>query len=118
MRCIKCDSEMDENVNFCPNCGFNRKKFEKELAEILKQREEDKLSEISKARSEKIEKEKEKRIMSDNRNNSGINLIVFVIIVAFLVLPIFPKENCVRLLGYNVVCVTQHVSMLQLILGR
>jgi hypothetical protein len=45
-------------------------------------------------------------------------IIILLLIVIIMVLPIIPKENCVQVMGYNVVCNAQHVSIAQLILGK
>ncbi len=50
--------------------------------------------------------------------NSAVWIIVILLIVIIMVLPIIPKENCVQVLGQNVVCTTQHVSIAQLIFGK
>jgi hypothetical protein len=50
--------------------------------------------------------------------NSAVWIIVILLIVIIMVLPIIPKENCVQVLGQNVACTTQHVSIAQLIFGK
>ncbi len=45
-------------------------------------------------------------------------IIIILLIIIIIVLPIIPKENCVQVLGQNVVCTTQHVSIAQLIFGK
>lgn len=50
--------------------------------------------------------------------NSAAWIIVILLLVIIMVLPIIPVENCAKLLGYNVACVTQHVSIAQLIFGK
>ncbi len=45
-------------------------------------------------------------------------IVVILLIIIIAVLPIIPKENCVNLLGQNVACISQHVSILDLILGK
>ncbi len=50
--------------------------------------------------------------------NSAVWIVVILLIVIIMVLPIIPIENCAKVLGYNVACVTEHVSIAQLILGK
>ena len=50
--------------------------------------------------------------------NSAAWIVVILLIVIIMVLPIIPKENCVTVLGQNVACTTQHVSIVQLIFGK
>jgi hypothetical protein len=45
-------------------------------------------------------------------------IAIILLIIIVMVLPIVPKENCVNLLGQNVACVTEHVSIIQLIFGK
>jgi hypothetical protein len=45
-------------------------------------------------------------------------IVAILLIIIIMVLPIIPKENCVQLLGYNVACTTQHVSIIELIFGK
>jgi len=57
--------------------------------------------------------------------NNG-QVVIFLLIFIILALPMIPKENCVQfntivnntMVGYNVACITQHVSILQLIFGK
>ncbi len=37
-------------------------------------------------------------------------IVIILLIIIILVVPIVPVENCAKLLGYKVACVTQHVS--------
>jgi hypothetical protein len=50
--------------------------------------------------------------------NSAVWIIVILLVVIIMILPIIPVENCAKLLGYNVACVTEHVSIVQLIFGK
>lgn len=50
--------------------------------------------------------------------NSAVWIIVILLIVIIMVLPIIPVENCAKLLGYNVACATERVSIAQLIFGK
>ncbi|MCX9026246.1 MAG: hypothetical protein OIN85_09160 [Candidatus Methanoperedens sp.] len=50
--------------------------------------------------------------------NSAVWIVIILLIVIIMVLPIIPVENCAKLLGYNVACVTEHVSIVQLIIGK
>ncbi len=50
--------------------------------------------------------------------NSATWIIIILLVVIIMILPIIPKENCVQVLGQNVVCTTQHVSIAQLIFGK
>ncbi|MCE8424374.1 MAG: hypothetical protein J5U17_01175 [Candidatus Methanoperedens sp.] len=45
-------------------------------------------------------------------------IVIILLIIIVMVLPVVPKENCVNFLGQNVVCVTEHVSIIQLIFGK
>jgi hypothetical protein len=45
-------------------------------------------------------------------------IVVILLIVIIMVLPIIPKENCIQVLGQNVACTTEHVSIIQLIFGK
>lgn len=45
-------------------------------------------------------------------------IVVILLIIIIMVLPIVPIENCAKLLGYNVACVTERVSIAQLIFGK
>jgi hypothetical protein len=45
-------------------------------------------------------------------------IVIILLIIIIAVLPIVPKENCLNLLGQNVTCVTEHVSIVQLIFGK
>ncbi|MDO9097232.1 MAG: hypothetical protein Q7U60_03830 [Candidatus Methanoperedens sp.] len=50
--------------------------------------------------------------------SSGVWIVVILLIIIIIVLPIVPIENCAKLLGYNVACVTERVSIAQLIFGK
>lgn len=50
--------------------------------------------------------------------NSAAWIVVILLIVIIMVVPIIPVENCAKVLGYNVACVTEHVSIVQLIFGK
>jgi len=50
--------------------------------------------------------------------SSATWIVVILLIIIVAVLPIVPKEMCANLLGYNIACVTQHVSIVQLIFGK
>ena len=50
--------------------------------------------------------------------NSAAWIVIILLIVIIMVLPIIPVENCAKVLGYNVACVTEHVSIVQLIFGK
>ena len=50
--------------------------------------------------------------------NSAMWIVIILLIVIIMVLPIIPKENCVEVLGQNVACTTEHVSIVQLIFGK
>jgi len=50
--------------------------------------------------------------------NSAAWIVVILLIVIIMVVPIIPVENCAKVLGYNVACVTEHVSIIQLIFGK
>lgn len=50
--------------------------------------------------------------------SQGVWIVVILLIVIIMVLPIIPIENCAKLLGYNVACVTERVSIAQLIFGK
>jgi hypothetical protein len=50
--------------------------------------------------------------------NSAMWIVVILLIIIIMVLPIIPKENCVQVLGQNLACTTQHVSIVQLIFGK
>lgn len=50
--------------------------------------------------------------------NSATWIVIILLIVIIMVLPIIPVENCAKVLGYNVACVTEHVSIVQLIFGK
>jgi len=45
-------------------------------------------------------------------------MVVIALIILVVILPIIPKENCASLLGVKIACVTRHVSIVQLILGK
>ena len=59
-------------------------------------------------------------------NNNNGKVIIFLLIFIILVLPMIPKENCLQfntiinntMVGYNVACINQHVSILQLMFGK
>ncbi|MDD5615448.1 MAG: hypothetical protein PHH85_04535 [Candidatus Methanoperedens sp.] len=50
--------------------------------------------------------------------SAAVWIVIILLIIIIMVLPIIPIENCAKLLGYNVACVTQHVSVVQLIFGK
>lgn len=49
---------------------------------------------------------------------AAVWIVIILLIIMVMVLPIIPKENCANFLGYNVACVTEHVSIVQLIFGK
>lgn len=51
-----------------------------------------------------------------NTINGLIAIILIIVIVIIIFVPIFPYEECAKLLGYNVACVTKHVSLLEVLL--
>lgn len=64
----------------------------------------------------------DKVIRGDDMGNDSMGLtgliILILLIIIIMALPIIPKENCVRLLGYNVACTTQYISIIQPIFGK
>ena len=44
--------------------------------------------------------------------------IIVLLIIIIAVLPIIPIENCASILGYDVACITEHVSVVQLLFGK
>ncbi len=59
-----------------------------------------------------------KEITNSSGTNIGVWMFVILLVIIITVLPIIPKENCIQILGHNVSCTTQHVSIIQLILNR
>ena len=57
-------------------------------------------------------------ILGGNHMSTAAWIVIILLIIIVMVLPIVPKENCVNLLGQNVACVTEHVSIIQLIFGK
>lgn len=50
--------------------------------------------------------------------STAASIVIILLVIIIMVLPIVPIENCAKVLGYNVACVTEHVSIVQLIFGK